>query len=68
MSELNPLANDLIDTSIIARMLGVTRAWATSSITKQPGFPKPRINLSQRLRRWSREDVTKWVQKTSAKA
>lgn len=60
--------NDLIDTRSIAQMLGVTRAWATSSITKQPGFPRPRVNLSQRLRRWSRDDVVQWVKQVSAKA
>lgn len=62
------ISNDLIDTGSIAQMLGVTRIHATSSITKQPGFPRPRVNLSQRLRRWSRDDVLQWIKRTSAKA
>jgi len=62
------MTNDLIDTGGIAKMFGITRAWATDSITKQPGFPRPRINLSQRLRRWSRDDVTQWAKRETAKA
>jgi hypothetical protein len=30
-------------------------------IIKRPDFPKPAINLSQRLRKWKREDVMKFL-------
>lgn len=52
---------DLIGTKEIARMLGVCHAHATNRIVKRPDFPKPVINLSQRLRKWRREDVIKAV-------
>lgn len=52
---------DLIDTQEIARMLGVTRAHVTNRLTKRPDFPKPAVNLSQRLRKWKREDVLRMV-------
>lgn len=52
---------DLIGTKEIARMLGVTQAHATNRIVKRPDFPKPAVNLSQRLRKWRREDVLKVV-------
>ena len=52
---------DLIDTAEIARMLGVSRGHATGRLTKRPDFPKPRVNISQKLRRWSREDVLKFL-------
>lgn len=62
------MSDDLINTLDIAKMLGVTRLWVTNSITKKPGFPKPKINLSQRVRHWSRKEVDKWMQQTSAKS
>jgi predicted DNA-binding transcriptional regulator AlpA len=52
---------DLIGTKEIARMLGVTQAHATNRIVKRPDFPKPAIDLSQRLRKWRREDVVRAV-------
>jgi predicted DNA-binding transcriptional regulator AlpA len=53
--------NDLIDTKTIAQMLGVSRAHCVGRIVKKPGFPKPAVNLSQRLKRWRKEDVMKWM-------
>lgn len=52
---------DLVGTKEIARMLGVTQAHATNNIVKRPDFPKPAVNLSQRLRKWRREDVMRVV-------
>jgi hypothetical protein len=53
--------SDLVDTGDIAAMLGVTRAHVTNRLSKRPDWPKPVMNLSQRLRRWKREDVLKVV-------
>jgi predicted DNA-binding transcriptional regulator AlpA len=47
----------LIDTSGIASLLGCTREHATDRIIKKPGFPKPRIELSQKMRRWDKDEV-----------
>ena len=52
---------DLVGTKEIARMLGVCQAHVTNRIVKRPDFPKPAVNLSQKLRKWRREDVLKMV-------
>jgi predicted DNA-binding transcriptional regulator AlpA len=52
---------DLIGTHDIARMLGVAQSHCVGRIIKRPDFPKPAINLSQRLRKWKREDVMKFL-------
>jgi hypothetical protein len=52
---------DLIGTHDIARMLDVTQSHCVGRIIKRPDFPKPAINLSQRLRKWKREDVMKFL-------
>lgn len=53
--------NDLIDTAGIAALLGVTRAYATDRITKRADFPAPVIDVSERTRRWNRDDVLRWA-------
>jgi len=56
-----PQNADLIGTKDIARMLGITQSHCVGRIIKRPDFPKPAINLSQRIRKWKREDVLKFV-------
>lgn len=51
----------LIDTGGIAALLGVSRQHVTDRLTKQPTFPLPVIDLSQRLRRWDRAQVLAWL-------
>lgn len=51
----------LVDTADIAEMLGVCRAHVTNRIVKRPDFPAPVINLSQKLKKWSAEEVTRYV-------
>lgn len=51
----------LIDTKDIAELLGLTRDYVTDRLTKQPGFPKPKINISQKTRRWCREEILQWA-------
>ena len=53
--------NDLIDTKDIAQMLGVTRAHCVGRIVKRPDFPKPAVALTQRLKRWRKAEVMKWM-------
>ena len=52
---------DLIDTKAIAQMLGVTRAHCVGRIVKRPDFPAPAVNVSQRLKRWRKTEVMKWM-------
>jgi predicted DNA-binding transcriptional regulator AlpA len=54
-----------IDTADIAAMLGCGRRHATNVITKRPDFPKPVVNLSQRIRRWPQVDVLNWIERRS---
>lgn len=30
-------------------------------LVRQPGFPPPAIDLSRKIRRWSRDSVENWV-------
>lgn len=53
----------LIDTGQIAKLLGLKRPYVTDKLVKEPGFPPPRINRSQRLRRWAESDVLAWAAK-----
>lgn len=45
------------DTQDIANFLGVGRRYVTDELTKEPWWPKPIINMSQRIRRWRVADV-----------
>ncbi len=53
----------LIDSAELAAMLGVSRDHAVARIAKRPDFPKPAVNLSQKLRRWNLSDVQRWMLK-----
>lgn len=57
------MTDQLLSTKEIAQLLGVCQRHATAAITKRPDFPKPAVNLSQRLRRWARRDVEQWILK-----
>jgi predicted DNA-binding transcriptional regulator AlpA len=54
----------LVDTQDIAQFLGASRAHVTAKITKQPDFPAPVINLSQRMRKWAENDIKQWALKS----
>ena len=49
-------------TADIAQLVGVTRRHVTGQIVKRPGFPKPCINASQRLRAWPTSKVLAYFQ------
>ncbi|SFE87989.1 helix-turn-helix transcriptional regulator [Paracidovorax wautersii] len=51
-----------VDTAGIAAMLGCTRAHVTDRLTKRPDFPKPFINVSQKMRYWRLGDVQAFLQ------
>lgn len=56
---------DLIDAGEIARMLGVSRAHCVGRLIKRPDFPRPAVNISQKLRRWQRDAVLRWMVKST---
>jgi predicted DNA-binding transcriptional regulator AlpA len=51
----------LIDTAQIAQLLGVSREYVTDKLTKRTDFPRPKVNVSQRLRKWSEAEVRQWA-------
>jgi predicted DNA-binding transcriptional regulator AlpA len=51
----------LLDTGQIAELLGLKRTYVTDKLTKQPDFPRPEVNRSQKLRRWKESDVMAWA-------
>lgn len=53
----------LIDTGQIASILGVEREYVTDKLTKRPDFPRPEVDISQKLRRWNEADVLEWLRK-----
>ena len=50
-----------LDSGQVAQLLGVSRAHFTDKLSKRGDFPKPVVNVSQRLRRWSLAEVQKWA-------
>lgn len=65
MSTTSIKPTDLIDSRGIAELLGVSRAHVTDRLSKRTDFPRPAINVSQRLRKWRSMDVLHWA--TSAR-
>lgn len=52
---------DTIDTAQIAKILGCSRRHVAERLIKRPDFPKPKIAVSQRCRRWAEADVMAWA-------
>lgn len=52
-----------LDTKDIALLLSVSREHVTNRIVKHPDFPKPAINLSQRIRVWNADEVLAYFKK-----
>jgi predicted DNA-binding transcriptional regulator AlpA len=51
---------DLVGTSDIAQILGVSRQRA-NELTKRDGFPTPLATVNTRINVWSRQAVLEWV-------
>ena len=47
----------------IAAMLSAKRPLVRDKIVKRPDFPRPAVALSQKMRRWNRDDVETWIAK-----
>ncbi|RYE43818.1 MAG: hypothetical protein EOP24_26600 [Hyphomicrobiales bacterium] len=50
-----------LDTAGIAALLGCTRAHVTDRLSKRPDFPKPFINVSQKMRYWRLSDIQNFI-------
>jgi predicted DNA-binding transcriptional regulator AlpA len=51
----------LLDTAQIAELIGCTRAHVTDRLSKREDCPRPRINVSRKLRKWSEVEVLAWA-------
>lgn len=51
-----------MDTAGIAALLGCSRGHVTDRLTKRPDFPRPFINVSQKIRYWRLADVQAYMQ------
>lgn len=51
----------LVTTKDIAQLLGATQTYVTNRLTKRADFPKPVVNLSQRMRKWRACDVLAYI-------
>lgn len=49
-----------LGTAEIAADLGLSQKYVTDRIVKRPDFPAPKIALSQKTRRWLRDEFEKW--------
>jgi predicted DNA-binding transcriptional regulator AlpA len=52
---------EFVGTGEIAEIFGLSRSHIVGRITKRPDFPRPVINISQRVRKWLRSDVEAWA-------
>lgn len=52
---------ELMTTKDISSLLGVCHRHCVERIMKRPDFPRPAINISRRIKRWSRTDILKWA-------
>jgi predicted DNA-binding transcriptional regulator AlpA len=47
----------------MALVWNLNREYVTDHIVKKPDFPQPALNLSNKTRRWRRDEVEAWRRK-----
>lgn len=52
---------EYLTTQQIADRLDLERKYVTDKVVKRPEFPKPAIKLSQKTRKWLRDDFEHWL-------
>ena len=57
---------NLISTSGIAELLGISTSTVRKWADTMPGFPAPRVGLTKRTRRWAKEDILDWQRRRLA--
>jgi predicted DNA-binding transcriptional regulator AlpA len=68
MTTATEAVSPLIGTGDIAALLGLSREHVTDCLTKRAGFPRPVVNVSQKLRRWDRAQVMAFLSKKPRRA
>lgn len=57
---------ELLDTKAIADLLKISHRQARDRLVKSTTFPRPALALSQKIKRWSRQDVESWIERNRA--
>jgi len=50
----------------ICSMVKLSRTYVRDKLVKRADFPRPCVSLSQKLRRWKKDDVDQWVAQSHA--
>ena len=53
---------NLIDTTAISEMLGLSVRHVREKLVNAPHFPRPTIQISIKTRRWDVKDVQRWIE------
>jgi len=53
----------MLTTKDIAKRYSVKPRTVRDKWSKDPSFPPPRVNISQRVRAWAEEDIEAWARK-----
>lgn len=54
---------DMMTLQQVAEKMNVPYPYLRDKISKQPDFPSPAINYSQKMRRWKRSDIDRYMKK-----
>lgn len=58
---------DLIGIQDISTHLNLGHDYVRDRLVKRPDFPRPALSLSQKCRRWNRDDFEDWLRKQAKK-
>jgi predicted DNA-binding transcriptional regulator AlpA len=58
---------DLMTIDDISTALNLSHAYTRDRLVKRPDFPRPAVALSQKCRRWNRDDFNAWLHKHTKK-
>lgn len=47
----------------ITELVQLSRQYVRDRLVKRPDFPRPTFALSQKCKRWKREDVVGWIER-----
>lgn len=56
------MTEELLTIDDIAALYKCSRVYARDKLVKRPGFPRPSLALSQKMKRWMRGDVEAWLE------
>lgn len=57
----------LINIDDIAERVGESREYVRDKLVRRPDFPRPALVLSQKVKKWSTDDIERWLRKQREK-